>query len=126
MKKSVREINAMVCNDVRETVGNSCFSYITAPKEKASINWIFNYAREKGNTELSDVYGSYSSAKYRAFLYCKDLCEKLNGTDFYIASHNCMFFSVVFRFTHPTTGHECIAYITRSYDRFCDYNHALR
>ena len=119
MKNSVRAINAEILKDVIETSGGY-FCYVTAPKEKAYINSLFNYARSKGDTTLYDVYSDASGYKHVAYNRCLELCRRLNGRDLYISGHNCMTFSVVFRFTHPTTGHECIAYITRDNDRFCD------
>lgn len=66
---------------------------------------------------LSDVYDSYSVAKERAYVYCERLCEKFDGWGFQIVGHNCMTFSVQFKFKNPLNGGIMLAYITR------DYNH---
>lgn len=70
--------------------------------------------------ELWDVYGACSVNKRRAFNFCKELCEALSGHDLKIISHNLQAFTVGFMFTHPTTGADCFAYITRDYNRFCE------
>lgn len=66
---------------------------------------------------LSDVYGSYSTAKERAYNYCTKLCDRFNGWGFQIVGHNCMTFSVQFKFENPLNGCIMLAHITR------DYNH---
>lgn len=120
MTTSIRKLNNEIAKAVWDAIGGEYIDYVTAPKQVDGINNTFDYAQRKGDTNLFDCYGSFSSAKYNAYLYCRDLCTALNGHDFYIASHNGFVFSVVFRFTHPTTGHECIAYITRDANKFCD------
>ena len=54
--------------------------------------------------KLSDVYGSYSYAKARAWSSCEEMVERLNGWGLHITSHNCNFFTVGFYFDHPDTG----------------------
>lgn len=66
---------------------------------------------------LSDVYGSYSVAKECAYNYCSKLCDRFNGWGFQIVSHNCMTFTVQFKFENPLNGRIMLANITR------DYNH---
>ena len=120
MTTTTRKLNNEIAKAVWDAIGGEYMDYVTAPKQVESINRTFDYARRNGDTTLYDCYGNFSSAKYNALEYCRRLCNDLNGHDFYIAGHNCMTFSVVFRFTHPTMGHECIAYITRDNNRFCD------
>lgn len=66
---------------------------------------------------LSDVYDNYSVAKERAYNYCSKLCDRFNGWGFQIVGHNCMTFSVQFKFENPLNGCIMLAFITR------DYNH---
>ena len=66
---------------------------------------------------LSDVYGTYSVAKERAYNYCRKLCDRFNGWGFQIVSHNINTFSVQFAFENPLNGCIMLAYITR------DHNH---
>lgn len=73
--------------------------------------------RDGEGVVLSDVYGSYSVAKERAYNYCSELCDRFNGWGFQIVSHNTMTFSVQFKFENPLNGRIMLAYITR------DYNH---
>ena len=68
---------------------------------------------------LEEAYGNASTAKWRAYTYCRELCADLNGFDFIIAGHNCMTFSVLFKFVDKETGALCYAYITRDYDSYC-------
>lgn len=55
-------------------------------------------------TDLSDVYGRYSSAKANAIRNCRALCDKMNGTNFHICSHNGWGFSVAWNYTNTETG----------------------
>ena len=71
----------------------------------------------KGYT-LSDVYDSWSDKKQRAYDYCRELYNDLDGWDFCISGSNCMTFSVMFDFENPETGELMRAHITK------DYNHA--
>ena len=70
---------------------------------------------------LWQVYGRYSQAKENAMQYCVDLMHRLDGWGIRILSHNCMMFTVGFCFNDPDTGVLRFAYITRDYDRFCNY-----
>ena len=51
-------------------------------------------SRNYDGYDLYDIYASFSQAKHRAYLYCKDLCAKEGGTNFHITGHNCNFFTV--------------------------------
>lgn len=46
--------------------------------------------------KLSDIYGSYSSNKEKAFKDCKELCKEREGWGLCIISHNCNYFTVKF------------------------------
>lgn len=61
---------------------------------------------------LSDVYGSYSDAKERAYNNCSKLCDRFNGWGFQISSHNTNFFTVQFKFENPMNGRTMLAHIT--------------
>lgn len=81
----------------------TCHPYAVAP------------IRHAEGVYLSDVYDSYSVAKEQAYDYCERLCEKFNGWGFQIVSHNCMTFSVQFKFENPLNGCIMLAFITRDY-----------
>lgn len=53
-----------------------------------------NAYRASSATELSDVYGSYSCDKARAYRQCREWCDKENGECFRIISAGSFFFSV--------------------------------
>ena len=85
------------------------------------IKWNKNNKRAKqwltGEVEgykLSDVYGSYSKNKERAFRDCKDLCEDKNGWGLCIIAHNANYFTVKF------TTDEGIYIITKSNNYFIE------
>lgn len=82
MTTTTRNLNKEIAQAVKE-VTNSYMQYITAPKQVDGINSTFYYAQRKGDTNLFDCYGSFSSAKYNAYLYCRDLCTALNGHDYH-------------------------------------------
>ena len=60
-------------------------------------------SRNEG-TELSDVYGRWSSAKASAMRDCKAWCKALKGYNFRIISHNGWSFSVAWNYTNMETG----------------------
>jgi hypothetical protein len=89
-------------------------AYMThAPRKISYRQYLYS-----SDTELEDVYGRYSAAKAKAFRYCEELCEELNGRGLCIMAHNTMTFTVGFEFPHPETGEACIAKITRDYNYF--------
>lgn len=69
----------------------------------------------KGST-LFDVYGTYSSAKARAYEYCRELCSKYDGENFYISSSNAFCFTIAFRFNKPDSGELMQAFITNRHN----------
>lgn len=62
----------------------------TTKKGQAMIQ---NAKKFEGYT-LNEVYGSYSNAKYNAFVYCLNKAQAENGRNFHICSHNTFGFSV--------------------------------
>lgn len=68
--------------------------------------------------DLSDVYGSFSEAKRRAYATCRRMCDALEGWDFCIVSHNTNVFCVAFRFVDQDTGEDIQAYITPTYNYY--------
>ena len=70
---------------------------------------------------LWDCYTNYSRNKEQAFKRCEELCDSLKGWGLRILSYNTMQFTVGFLFMDTQTGVIRFAYITRDYDRFCDY-----
>jgi hypothetical protein len=71
-------------------------------------------------TDLYGVYKSFSSDKYRAYLYCVELMQKLNGRGLKVLSGNSFSFSVGFEYMNSDTGEAMFAYITKDNDR-CGY-----
>lgn len=67
--------------------------------------------RIKGE-HLDDVYGCYSAAKARAYMYCKDLEAEFDGFDGGITSYNVFSFTYMFDFANPDTGELMRAHIT--------------
>ena len=70
---------------------------------------------------LWECYDHYSQYKINAYNRCLDLMNSLNGWGLRILSYNSNVFTVGFLFNDPETGVIRFAYITRDYDRFCDY-----
>lgn len=99
-------------------------------KKTNEINWnntatlrrAYNNYCGSSNRILSDVYGSYSTAKDNAYNYCVDLMEKYNGNDLRIISYNTFMFSAGFTFevldNETNEVRRAFCYITPSYDRF--------
>lgn len=55
---------------------------------------MLNRANYNEGFRLWDVYGTVSQAKQNAWDYCYNLCNRENGTNFRIISHNTFSFSV--------------------------------
>ena len=68
-------------------------------------------------TDIYQAYGRPSVEKTRAWEYCKNLCEEVNGFDLIISSKNTFKFSACFKFY--ADGELCYGYITADYDRYC-------
>lgn len=64
--------------------------------------------------ELYDVYGRCSSAKMKAWDYCKELMYKFNGYGLKIISHNGYQFTAGFMFEED--GKTMFMYISKSHD----------
>jgi outer membrane phospholipase A len=75
-----------------------------------------NYDAYKRSTSyaLYDVYGSCSSAKMRAWDYCKELMHKFDGYGLKVISHNCHQFTAGFMF--ESDGKEMFMYISKNHD----------
>ena len=67
---------------------------------------IWNHSKWVDGYELHDVYNKPSAEKLHAWYYCKDLCNKYNGTNLHIVSHN------VFAFAASFNIGDKVAYIT--------------
>lgn len=68
-------------------------------------------SRRRGNS-LSDVYGSYSSAKAAAWEHCISLCSKLDGYYLCVTSANSFVFTAQFEFDNPENGRPMVCRIT--------------
>lgn len=76
----------------------------------------YNFAKST-DTELWQVYGTFSYYKAKAMEYCKQLAQKYNAvTPCYILGHNSQTFSVGFEGMHG--NRPAFFYITKDYDRF--------
>lgn len=97
-------------------IQNTKFMRYSFADYEAIMNGTANpYLREKAGRTLDDVYKSYSSAKYRAYLYCVDLMHEYGGRDLIVFKGNCMTFSV--GFIGYINGLKHFFYITRDHDR---------
>lgn len=78
----------------------------------------------KGNS-LSDVYGSYSSAKAAAWEHCESLCRELGGYNLCVTSANTRAFTAQFEFDNPENGRPMVCHITpsRTYAMYLDMRH---
>lgn len=65
---------------------------------------------------LNDKYNNASVAKYRAWAYCNELCDKYNGSNLKVISGNTFTFSA--GFTFDDNGQKIFCYITPSANRF--------
>lgn len=82
-------------------------------QQAQGIIWSYEHADNSGR--LEEVYQSYSAAKARAYRYCLELKEKLNGFDARITGANTFFFSYAFQYCDED-GVLHLAYITHAND----------
>jgi hypothetical protein len=68
--------------------------------------------KRSSTTTLREVYGSYSSAKAKAYEYCRNLMAEKNGHGFRIISANGWMFTAGFMFEED--GKQMFMYITKS------------
>lgn len=78
----------------------------------------------RGNS-LSEVYGSYSSAKAAIWEQCESLCLDLDGRHLCITSANTFVFCAQFEFDNPKNGRPMVCDITPSHVRamYLDIRH---
>lgn len=84
-------------------------------RERTALSRYADYKRSTA-TDLSDVYGRYSTAKARAWNYCKGLMRQHDGWELRVISHNGFMFTAGFLFTDAVTGVLMFMYITKTYD----------
>ena len=84
-------------------------------RERTALSRYTDYIRSNAS-DLSDVYGRYSTAKAVAWNYCKDLMAKHDGWGLRIISHNGFMFTAGFEFSDPETGVLKFMYITKTSD----------
>ena len=73
-------------------------------RQESIVNRYFN----SYDTELWEVYGSFSQRKWQAFEDCKRIMKERDGYGLRIIGHNTSFFSVGFR----TKDDKTLVYIT--------------
>ena len=78
----------------------------------------YNVSRE---TRLEDCYKSYSFAKQKAYNYCIQQMESVNGWSFRIISHNVNIFTCGYLYADCETGVIMFRYITPSYETSIEY-----
>lgn len=66
--------------------------------------------------DISQAYGRYSTAKARAWNYCRELCDSMNGYGLKVINHNPFTFTAGFESVDPETGVILFTYITPNYD----------
>lgn len=64
---------------------------------RKNINNYVNAYERSTDTQLSDVYGKCSTAKHRAFKYCQDLMNEVDGYNGRIVAHNTNTFTYAFQ-----------------------------
>ena len=71
--------------------------------QKAKVNQLvekFNYAKQKGNRNIYDVYNKPSLEKEYAYHHILEVCfNELNSFDYYIVGYNSNTFSMICKYT---------------------------
>lgn len=84
-------------------------------RERTALNQ-YPYYQQSNASDLSDVYGRYSTAKAAAWKYCYDLMAEYDGWGLRIIGHNVFMFTAGFLFRDPETDALKFMYITKSSD----------
>ena len=99
------------------TLSNDLYTDFTVhPRKRVCATPVLDCAGDPMPITLGEVYGRYSDEKARAYRYCRRLCEKYDGHNFCIMSHNVNMFTVSFDFANPDNGLPMRAVITRCYN----------
>ena len=86
---------------------------MTPAEKRTALNHYSAYKRST-TYSLDSAYGTYSSAKARAWRYCEELMQEHNGYGLKVIAHNCHTFSAGFMFEQD--GKEMFMYITHARD----------
>lgn len=86
---------------------------MTAQDKRTALNHYSAYKRST-TYSLDSAYGTYSSAKARAWRYCEDLMQKYDGHGLKVIGYNCHTFSAGFMFEKD--GKTMFMYITHARD----------
>lgn len=81
----------------------------------------YNRYNQSTMYSLDDAYDSYSGAKARAWIYCRDLCEGKNGHALKVISKNTSQFTA--GFVYEENGKEMFMYITAASDTAAEIDH---
>lgn len=92
---------------------------VVNPSTSRAQNMYRNYVRSNDAT-LDEVYGRYSSAKARAYEYCREREREFSSYDGVIAGYNTCQFS--YAFTGWCEGKKYLIYITKDADYAIDYD----
>ena len=91
---------------------------MTKTNYNATMANAYHRYKMSDTTELWQAYEKPSYNKQNAFNYCKKLQADNNGYNLRIIGFNCHNFSVGFMFEKDGKKH--FAYITKTYDRYCE------
>lgn len=69
-----------------------------------SYSYYFNKA---SSNDIKAFYKNPSNNKIKAWYYCKDLCNKYNGSNLCITGGNCSYFSAGFTFNNDGKKYLC-------------------
>lgn len=84
-------------------------------KKARSFIHSYNFYKSKNNgSNLYQIYGHWSDKKEKAFKYCLDIKEKLNGFDACFCGHNYDYFT--YAFLYIKDNRKYLAYITYAND----------
>lgn len=99
------------------TLHGHTYQVISPTSQRAQHIWRA-YFRSNDAT-LDEVYGRYSSAKARAYEYCREREREFDSYDGVITGYNTCTFS--YAFTGYCEGKKWLIYITKDHDYAIDY-----
>ena len=76
----------------------------------------YRFYEQSSDYDILDAYTTASAAKHRAWRYCRELCDRMDGYGLKVVNHNTFVFTAGFESVDPETGVVMFTYITPNYD----------
>ena len=100
---------------VAESIAKTTKEKKLTPNQKKALTRFYAWQRSH-YYDISEFYGRFSDAKYRAWRHCRELCLSMNGRNLKVVSGNTSIFTAGFEFEDPETGVLMYMHITPTFE----------